>query len=159
MENLQNNIEGIMNRKVAEATEPLKQRILALEGKQEVFQAHLSELETRLDDSEQYSRRPCLRVFVVPLPANGNESNSDCVAIAKKIFAEMGVTVPDDGLDRVHRIDKKEKNAAGIVEQPLIMKFASLKYRTAVYRGRKKFDGQTILLTFLRHLIGCGMMA
>lgn len=146
METLQNNIEEMMNRKIAEATEPLKQQILALEGRQEVFQAHLSELETRLDDSEQYSRRSCLRVFGVPLPASGNESNSDCVAIAKKIFAEMEVTVPEDGLDRVHRIGKKEKNAAGIMEQPLIMKFTSWKYRTAVYRGRKKLDSQKVLL-------------
>ena len=42
METLQNNIEEMMNRKIAEATEPLKQQILALEGRQEVFQAHLS---------------------------------------------------------------------------------------------------------------------
>ncbi len=96
IEKLKNNIEELMNRKIAEAMEPLKQDILALEGKLEVFQAHLSELETRLDDSEHYSRRSCLRVFGVPLPANGKESNSDCVAIAKKIFAEMEVTVPDD---------------------------------------------------------------
>ena len=146
MEKLQNNIEEIINNKIAEATEPMKQEILALEGKLEVFQAHLSELEARLDDSEQYSRRSCLRVFGVPLPASGKESNSDCVAIAKKIFAEMEVTVPDDGLDRVHRIGKKDKNADGIMEQPLIMKFTSWKYRTAVYRGRKKLVSQKVLL-------------
>ena len=33
METLQNNIEEMMNRKIAEATEPLKQQILALEGR------------------------------------------------------------------------------------------------------------------------------
>ncbi len=144
VEKLQNNIEEMINNKIAEATEPMKQEILALEGKLEVFQAHLSELETRLDDSEQYSRRSCLRVFGVPLPASGKESNNDCVAIVKKIFADMEVTVPDDGLDRVHRIGKKEKNADGIMEQPLIMKFTSWKH--AVYRGRKKLKSQKILL-------------
>ena len=52
---------------------------------------------------------------------------------------EIGVTVPDDGLDIVHRIDRAEKNAAGIVEQPLIIKFTSWKYRTGVYSGMKNW--------------------
>ena len=146
VEKLQNIIEDMMNRKISVATEPLKQEISVLESKLEVFKAHLSKLETRLDDSEQYSRRSCLRVFGVLLPANGKESNSERINIAKKIFEEIGVTVPDDGLDRVHRIGRAEKNAAGIVEQPLIIKFTSWKYRTTVYIGRKKLANFKILL-------------
>ena len=146
MDKLQSNIEDIINRKIAEATAPLQQRILALEGKLEVFQAHLSELEISLDDSEQYSRRSCLRVFGVPLPADGKESNDDCIATAKKIFQEMNVTVPDDSIDRVHRIGKKIKNPTGSLEQALILKFTSWKHRTAVYRGRKKLESQKVRL-------------
>lgn len=146
MDKLQQNIEDVINKKIAEATEPLKQQISALEGKLEIFQSHLLELEVRLDDAEQYSRRSCLRIFGVPLPANGKESNNDCVAIAKEIFEEMEVAVPDDAIDRIHRIGKKEKNAAGILEQPLIIKFTSWKHRTAVYKGRKKLESQRILL-------------
>ena len=121
MDKLQSNIEDIINRKIAEATAPLQQRILALEGKLEVFQAHLSELEISLDDSEQYSRQSCLRVFGVPLPADGS-------------------------IDRVHRIGKKIKNPAGSLEQALILKFTSWKHRTAVYRGRKKLESQKVRL-------------
>ena len=88
----------------------------------------------------------CLREFGVTLPANGEESNNDRITIVKKIFAEIGVTVPDDGLDRVHRIGRAEKNAAEIIEQPLIIKFTSWKFRIAVYRGRKKLANLKILL-------------
>ncbi len=42
----------------------------------------------------------------------------------------MEVAVPDDAIDRIHRIGKKEKNAAGILEQPFIIKFTSWKHST-----------------------------
>ena len=84
VEKLQNNIEEMMNRKVSVATEPLKKEVSVLEGKLEVSQAHISKLETRLDDLEQYIRRSCLRVFGVPLPANGKKSNSDRITIVKR---------------------------------------------------------------------------
>ena len=37
VEKLQHNIEEMINRKITEATEPMKQEVLALEGKLEVF--------------------------------------------------------------------------------------------------------------------------
>eukprot|EP00795_Rhopilema_esculentum_P003875 gene3875-15172_t len=79
MEKLESNIEAMIDKKIAQATEPLRKEISILEGKIEVFQAKLSELyEVRLDDADQYSRRSCLRVFGVPLPANGKEPKNDC---------------------------------------------------------------------------------
>ena len=53
MDKLQQNIEDVINKKTAEATELLKQQISALEGKLEIFQSHLLELEVRLDNAEQ----------------------------------------------------------------------------------------------------------
>ena len=138
MEKSESNIVAMIDKKIAPATEPLRKEILTLEGKIEVFQTKLSELEVRLDDADQYSRGSCLRVFGVPLPANGKESNNDCVDLAKRIFSEMEVTVPVNVIDRVHRIGKRNKNADGTLGQPLIIKFTAWRYCTAVYKGRKK---------------------
>ena len=47
----------MIDKKSAEAMEPLRREISALEGKIEVFQAKLSGLEVRLDNADQYSGR------------------------------------------------------------------------------------------------------
>ena len=113
MDKLQQNIEDVINKKIAEATEPLKQQISALEGKLEIFQSHLLELEVRLDDAEQYSRRSCLRIFGVPLQANGKESNSDGVAIAKDIFEEMEVSFLTVQLTKFNALAKRKRMRLG----------------------------------------------
>ncbi len=63
----------------------------------------------------------------------------------KQIFEEIEVDVPDEGIDRAHRIGKKYiKN--GRQEQAMIVKFTSWRYRTAVYQARKKASNKFIQL-------------
>ena len=48
-------------------------------------------------------------------------------------------------LDRAHRIGQKSKNkTTGVVEKTMIVKFISWRYRTAVYRDRKKSEDKAI---------------
>ena len=63
----------------------------------------------------------------------------------KKVFEEIEVDVPEDEIDRAHRIGKKYRED-GKNEQAMIVKFTSWKYRTAVYRARKKANKKYIQL-------------
>ena len=52
------------------------------------------------DDCTLYSKRSFLRVFGVPLPSKGNETESDYRDIAGKKFSEMNVSIPEGRIDR-----------------------------------------------------------
>ena len=49
---------------IAKATKPLEARVQALEKKIEIYDAHFANLEQKLDDAEQHSRRSCLRIII-----------------------------------------------------------------------------------------------
>ena len=106
----------------------------------------MDQLEIKQDDAVQYSKRFCLRVFGVPLPNNDNETESDYRDIARKMFSEMNMSIPEDGIDRIHRVGRKYKRADGIMEQAIILKFSCWKLRTEVYKERKKLKSLKIRL-------------
>ena len=155
VENLEKKINENIQTEIEKAIKPLCNKIEILERKIAVYDAHFAGLERRLeeteikiDDAEQYSRRACLRIYGIP-PTSGNENAEQCEAKVKEVFKEIGVNVPDDMLDRAHRIGQKPKNkTTGVVEQTMIVKFkfVSWKYRTAVYRARKKSEDKAIQL-------------
>ncbi len=163
MEDLLSKLEVKINQTILEeikkATVPLNDKIEKLELKHAVYEAHFSgieqrlyEAEQRLEEAEQYSRRACLRIYGIPLPSS-SESAAACLSKVKDVFKEMDVEVPDEVIDRAHRIGKKEKsNQTGVTGQAMIVKFTSWRHRTAVYRGRKKLQDKRIQLdlTFKR---------
>eukprot|EP00112_Aurelia_sp_Birch-Aquarium-sp1_P023509 Seg703.8 transcript_id=Seg703.8/GoldUCD/mRNA.D3Y31 product="hypothetical protein" protein_id=Seg703.8/GoldUCD/D3Y31 len=155
MENLLSKLEVKINQTILEeikkATEPLFAKIEKLELKR-VYEAHFSGIEQRLDeaerrleDAEQYSRRACLRIYGIPLPSS-SESATACLSKVKDVFKEIEVDVPDEVINRAHRIGKKERDNQGITGQAMIVKFTSWRHRTAVYRGRKKLQDKRIYL-------------
>ena len=89
---------------------PLVDRVKALESNLSIYEEHLTVMEYRLENAEQYSRRSCLRIFGVPLPENGDETSKNCLAKGKRVFKYLGVAVPDDCIDRVHRIGRVKAN-------------------------------------------------
>ena len=135
VENLEKKINE--NIQIEKAVKPLCNKIEILERKIAVHDAHFAALERRLevkeikiDGAEQYSRRASLRIYGIP-PATGTENAEQCEAKVKEVFKEIRVNVPDDMLDRAHRIGKKSKNkTTGVNEQAMIVKFVSWKYRT-----------------------------
>ena len=91
---------------------PLLNRLEVCERKLAVYEAHFPGLEKHMekseekpDDAEQYGRRSSVRIFGVPL-SSGSESSDDCIAKVKQVFTEIKVDVPEDGIDRVHRIGR-----------------------------------------------------
>ena len=113
-------------------------RIDLLENKLALYEAHMQELEVLIDNSEQYSRRSCLRIYGVKAPDAGTrESPSDCMKLVQEIFKEMEVTIPESEIDRTHRVGQT-KQVNNRREQAIIVKFKSWNSRAAAYRGRKK---------------------
>lgn len=158
MKDLLTTLEVKINETICEqiqkATGPLHAKIEQLELKHNVYEAHFAAMENRLnvleqrsDDAEQYSRRSCLRIYGIPLPKRSQENASNCMEKVKKVFKEINVVVPDDAIDRAHRIGKKVKDSdTGEVGQAMIVKFLSWKHRSSVYRSRKETDDKRISL-------------
>ena len=158
---LEAKINQIVLEEISKAMKPLCAKIEKLELKHDIYKAHftgieprldeaeqrldeaeqkLDEAEQKLDDAEQYSRRACLRIYGIPLPKSF-ESADDSLSKVKGVFKEVEVEVPDEVIDRVHRIGKKEKNNQGMT-----VKCTSWKHRTAVYKGRKRLKDKQIRL-------------
>ena len=126
-------------------TKPLIGKIEILEGKMQVYEAHLRELEKRLDDAEQYSRRSSLRIYGIPLSAK--ETSADCLTKVKGLFDKLSVKVPEECIDRAHRIGQIKKNSGSKnPEKAVIVKFNSWGKRVAVYRARKELNDIAIHL-------------
>lgn len=166
---LKSEIQESLTEKIKEATEPLEHEIVALKGKLDIFEAHMENLEgridrmetefkekikihedvieeqdVRLDDLEQYSRRACLRIFGIPVPSS--RKVDDCLSKVKAMCKEIEVEIDDKDIDRAHRIGQTYQEH-GITHQAIIVKFHSWGQRTAVYKARKKLsNGQSIRL-------------
>ena len=92
-------------------------------------QSHNKELE-------QYGRRLCLRIDSVP--AVKDESSDDILEFTKSLFKEAKVAVPDNVLDRAHRVgpsytDRKTSKKC----KSIIVRFTTFRHRTLLYRARK----------------------
>lgn len=99
--------------------------------------AVLDNLERKIDDGEQCSRRLCLRINDIDLPQQGDSEN--CMEKVKEVLDELNCGVGIGSVDRAHRIGpKKTSDSDGKVRQQMIVCFSSFTDRTKVYRNRKK---------------------
>ena len=114
------------------------EKISILESKVAILEKHVEALSRKANNQEQYNRRLCLRINGIPLPRINNESESadECLNKVKDVFKEIGVAIPDEVIDRAHRIGKVQKSR-GKKSQQMIVKFTMWRHRTMVYRARK----------------------
>ena len=96
-------------------------------------------LERKLDDSEQYSRRTSLRINGIPY--NGKESGEESLQKVKDEVLKLGVNLADCEFDRAHRVGRVE-NGDVARDRQTIVKFATFRASTLVYRNRKKAVGE-----------------
>jgi len=117
--------------KLVDLIDTQQKKIESLEGHVSILQNTVRLLKKDQENQEQYLRRQCLRIFGVPKPAK--ESPEDCFNTVKKIIADVGLKIPEDTLDRAHRIGRARDN------QPpaIIVKFTNFRHRTALYEKRK----------------------
>ena len=95
-----------------------KEKSLRLEKKVEELQKDVNELklqcynhssaitqnEKAAEENEQYGRRVCLRINGIPTKEN---ESADDVRKKVKLINKTGCKIPDDAVDRAHRIGKK----------------------------------------------------
>ena len=104
-----------------------------------------------MDDGEQYRRRICLRIDGIPLPANGREETPEEIReTVKKVIKEVGASVPDDAIDRAHRIGK-DKIVEGKRNRQVIVRFVSFHYRSLIYKARKNSKKYRIYLDLTKN--------
>ena len=80
------------------------ERIEVLESKMAIMEKYIKHLEKGVDDQEQYTRRLCLRIDGIA--PDEKESSEECLGKVKAVFANIKVNVPDDVIDRAHRIGR-----------------------------------------------------
>ena len=93
-----------INEQAAEIDQ-LKTRHRHLEGMVAILENLVKWQETKRDDVEQYGNRLCLRVNGIPVE-NG-ERVKDLENRLHQEFSNMGLNIPKEAIDRVHRIGKK----------------------------------------------------
>ena len=107
------------------------------------FRSKISELKKQnsaiavsCEETEQYSRRLCLRVDGVP--SVDRETSNDVLEKVKEICAESNLETPDSNLDRAHRIGKSSFHEIKKVKyKTIIFRFNTFRHRTLLYRAKK----------------------
>ena len=149
MTNLMSGHEDKLVKKIIEQGREIDKLKLSngqLEGRVVILEHSVKVQETKYDDIEQYRRRLCLRVNDVPLTKD--ETSQEVEDKLKEKFINMGLNLPENAIDRAHRIGGKyqvqvqqesdDENETGVItKQQVIIKFTSWRFRTEVYRKRK----------------------
>ena len=107
----------------------------------------LAELEERVDNGEQYSRRLCLRMYNIDLAPTGTKE--DCMKKVEEVLKKLNCGVDIDAVDKAHRIGPRVTDE-GKEKQQMIVRFKTFKERTMVYRARKKAENTRIRIDLTR---------
>ena len=98
-----------------------------------------TENHSKNEELEQYGRHLCFCADTIP--AVSNESSDDVMNLTKSLFKEPKVSVPENILDRAHRIEpiytdrvsqKRSKSS--------IVRFTTFRHRTLFYRVRNNLE-------------------
>ena len=141
---LEERLESLISSKIEEFKKPMENKVTSLEAKIAMYESHMNELEIKIDDCEQYSRRSCLRIDGIPLSQNGKESAAECIEKVMAIFNEIDVDVSADDIDRAHRVGRKRIKNDGSSSQTMIVKLHTWEDRSAIYKARKKLKNKRI---------------
>ena len=93
------------------------------------------QLEDKLEEQEQYSRRNCLLIHGIPASAG---ENTDEVALST-IQTHMGISLSVQDVDRSHRL--RSKNG------PIIIKFTRHNTKNLIYSNKRKLKKTGIVVT------------
>ena len=147
MSNLISGLEDKLVKKIVEQGKEIDKLKLSnsqLEGRVTILEHLVKVQEAKYDDVEQYGRRLCLRVNDVPVTKD--ETSQEVEDKLREEFVKMGLNLPDNAIDRAHRIGRKYQvqqesdnaNVTGVItKQQVIIRFTSWRFRTEVYRKRK----------------------
>lgn len=126
-------LEMISKAVAVKVTDQLRKEISGLREKIVAKDREILLLKDQVDSLEQYSRRNCLRIG--PVPEITSENTDE---IVKTVAKSIGVTLPDDAIDRSHRVGRVTPGAAQ--KRSILVKFTSFKYKEALLKARRRLN-------------------
>jgi len=132
-----------LNKTVASLSNTVHQqekKIEMLDSQVSVLQNSIKLLNDSREVAEQYSRRLCLRISNIPY--DENEKNENCLQKVKDVLNKLKVNVPDECLDRAHRIGRVFSTKSGENRKTTIVRFSTWRHRSDVYYSRKNTVGK-----------------
>lgn len=90
---------------VNEIIKPINEEIASLQCQVKMLKSKLTEVTTKANDNEQYSRRNNIRIFGL-----AETEGEDCYDVVLKLCQnDLDINVTRDELDRAHRVGKPKK--------------------------------------------------
>ena len=133
---LRDEIQQLVAIEVQKATEELHANIHQLKKTNESLTITVQELQLKIDDLEQYSRRSCVRISGVS-DTDGENVTGIVMDLANRIHADV---TPRD-IDRSHRVgskfDRNRDNGNRRKDRDIIVKFTNSSARLEFLKGRK----------------------
>jgi len=147
---LEERLEALISSKFDEFKKPIESKVVSLEAKIAMYESHMNDLEIKIDNCEQYSRRSCLRIDGISLSQNGKESADESIGKVMEVFSEIDVDISANDIDRAHRVGRKHIKNDGSPSQTMIVKLHTWKARSAIYQARKKLKNKRIYVDLTR---------
>ena len=114
-------------------------KIAALENNMNRMTKTLENLNHKLDQQEQYSRRNCLLIHNVPEEKDENTDDKVINVIQEKVGENVGI----EDIDRTHRLGAYRTGKV----RPIIIKFSRYHTRNRVFRKKKNLKGKSVSIT------------
>ena len=124
------------NDELQSSIKAIQEHVKEMKSSQSFLIKENSKLRDRVEELEQYTRRPNLRIFGVPTVQN--ESSKDVEENVKKMLVDYGTDILSSSIDRAHREGKRKKNRDGVEVQAVIVRFTTFRDRTKFYKLRKE---------------------
>ncbi|MCG8048529.1 MAG: hypothetical protein N0E48_23410, partial [Candidatus Thiodiazotropha endolucinida] len=140
-------IDRLVKEKVALETAELRNTVSTLKADNKKLADSISELEvklsTRVDDLEQYSRRPCLRIAGLP-----EQDDEDTDLLVLELAGRLNADVQETDIEVSHRVGPSrgstdddrigDPDGRHIKRREIIVKFRNPKARLSLLKSRTK---------------------
>lgn len=148
LESMQNEIFVIANdhQKLTKENSLLKRSVETLTDKLQTVTKQNVDMETQLDEIEQYSRRDCLVINGLP-EVTAETDEKTFVTFVQSKFPDVTINVSD--ISKAHRLPTRDNRDNRRQGRPMVVKFATHKKKDELYSGRKTLKGTNVYMNEL----------
>lgn len=141
-------VDSLIPKVVSKINQNLIKELDTIKSENNFLKVRVSELESRVDHSEQYSRRNSLRISGIKEAAG--EVTDDIVI---SMVSDLGGSISLDEIDRSHRVGKRyvpgssqgsDRSAPTIRPRDIIVKFTSYRSRQKLFNIRANAKGKEL---------------
>lgn len=117
----------------------LKKQNSILKASCETLQRKVCEMETKVNESDRYSRRQNLRLHGIPEREDDN-LKSRVQEVCRPVLSASEVGAVMEAIDIVHRIGRRKDGNSNQQPRPVIIRFMSRTARDLIWRASKKSE-------------------